>query len=60
MFSLLLQELFTELSGGTDINVIEDDDELSAGLPINFNFEYGGVNYNPSQSEFQRFFELRY
>jgi len=49
---------FTELSGGTDINVIEDDDELSAGLPINFNFEYGGVNYTHLKASSNGFLNL--
>ena len=36
---------FTALSGGTDIDDIEDDDEVSNGLPLNFNFEFGGSTY---------------
>ena len=46
---------FTELSGGVDIDAIEGDDEVSTGLPIGFNFEFGGVSYNhvkPSSNGF--------
>ena len=36
---------FTAISGGTDVNSIEDDDEISGALPIGFSFNYLGTNY---------------
>ncbi|HRD43485.1 MAG TPA: hypothetical protein PLN30_07010, partial [Ferruginibacter sp.] len=37
---------FTQLSGGTDVDVIENDEAVSGALPIGFSFKYGGAYYN--------------
>jgi hypothetical protein len=36
---------FTAISGGTDVNSIEDDDVISGALPIGFSFNYLGTDY---------------
>lgn len=37
---------FTEITGGTNVSKIEADDEVSNGISLGFNFEFGGVTYN--------------
>ncbi len=37
---------FTPLTGGTALDVIEDDDAISGAIPIGFNFTYFGTAYS--------------
>jgi len=37
---------FTQLSGGTDVDIIENDEAVSGAIPIGFSFKYGGAYYN--------------
>jgi hypothetical protein len=36
---------FTPITGGTDVNIIEDDDVSSALIPLGFNFVFEGTTY---------------
>jgi hypothetical protein len=37
---------FTEVTGGTSLSAIEMDDALSGAVPLGFDFNYCGTNYN--------------
>jgi len=37
---------YAQLSGGTDVDEIENDEAVSGAIPIGFNFNYAGAYYN--------------
>ncbi len=37
---------FTDITGATSLSAIETDDALSAAVPVGFDFNYCGTNYN--------------
>ena len=41
-----LQGTYSDLTGGTPISTIQVDEALSGMIPIGFDFQYCGVNYN--------------
>jgi hypothetical protein len=40
-----LSGTYTSISGGTEVTIIEDDEEVSTAIPIGFTFSYSGSNY---------------
>ncbi|MCB0480200.1 MAG: T9SS type A sorting domain-containing protein [Flavobacteriales bacterium] len=49
---------FTPLSGGTNVGLIEADDQLSTSLPIGFNFEFEGITYTKVRASSNGFLQL--